>query len=96
MRRQPDDKAFVLLPQDTKRALTKTAHSYGYTRLSDFLKFLATAFEDERVLVLDRLTKELLVGAAEEIVLSKARKAAREEALYTLYEEGYRATPYPT
>jgi hypothetical protein len=44
--------------------------------------------------VLDRVTKECLVSAAEDRMLTKAKRAARDETHLVLFEEGYRATPF--
>ncbi len=56
--------------------------------------FIAKAYEDGRLIVLDKVTKECLVSAAEERILKLAKKTAREEVLYQLWNEGYRTDPY--
>ncbi len=67
---------------------------FGFTDRGPFLDMLMAAYADGRLLVLDAPTKAALVGDAEEKMLTKARRAARETVYLVLFEEGYRAHPY--
>lgn len=55
--------------------------------------FLARAMKDKRLLVMDLVTREILVGDAREETLLEARIAARNEARIVLYEEGFISDP---
>lgn len=65
----------------------------GFAGRKDALLFLARAMRDGRLLVMDKLTKEILVGDARDNTLLAARAAARHEAKIVLYEEGFISDP---
>jgi hypothetical protein len=65
----------------------------GYSSRRAAFVYLAKAMSGDRLLVLDRPTKEILVGAAKGETLVEARRAAREEARIVLWEEGFIADP---
>jgi hypothetical protein len=64
----------------------------GFTRRAGFY-FLVRAMGDNRLMVMDKVTKNVLVGAAKEETLLEARLAARREARNVLWEEGFIADP---
>ncbi len=72
----------------------KMVAEYGVCGRNSLIEMLMEAHADGRLLVLDAATKALLAGAAEEKMLTKARRAARETTYLVLFEEGYRAHPY--
>ena len=64
----------------------------GFTRRAGFY-FLVRAMGDQRLMVMDKATKNILVGAAKEETLLEARLTARREARNVLWEEGFIADP---
>jgi hypothetical protein len=65
----------------------------GFQGRKDAFLFLMRAVRDNRLLVMDKLTREILVGDAREDTLLQARAAARHEARIVLYEEGFISDP---
>jgi hypothetical protein len=55
--------------------------------------YLAVAMSENRLLIFDKLTKDILVGAAKDETLLEARMTARQEAKVVLYEEGFISDP---
>lgn len=95
MRKQsPASTTAIQCDLEDARTFDDMAAHFGVPNRRRLIHFLAQAFREGRLVVLDRVTKECLVSAAEERMLAKARKAAREMVLYVLWEEGYRADPY--
>jgi hypothetical protein len=70
------------------------AVDFGLGDKTALITFLAKAHSDGLVVVLNKVAKECLVGAADERFLKLAIRKAREEVLYQLWAEGYRADPY--
>ena len=65
----------------------------GFTGRREAFLFLTRAMRDGRLAVMDKLTKELLVGDAREYVLRQARAESRHETRKVLYEEGFISDP---
>ena len=78
----------------TRTYLNAAVIEYGTANISKLMETWARAHHEGRLIVLDRVTKEALVGAAEEKMLVKAAKAGRTASFLALYEEGYRPDPY--
>jgi hypothetical protein len=82
------------VPPETRQGLNDMAAAYCFKDRNEFVTFLVQTWRDGCVAIMDKNTKELLVGAAEEKVLTQAKRVARQETWFTLYEEGFRSTPY--
>ena len=78
----------------TRGRLTSAMAEFGFSDRGEFFDMLFLAYSEGRLAVLDRVTKECLVSAAEDRMLTKAARAARDETHMVLFEEGYRATPF--
>jgi len=79
---------------ETRGRITSAMAEFGFSDRGEFFDMLFLAYSEGRLAVLDRVTKECLVSAAEDRVLTKAKRAARDETHLVLFEEGYRATPF--
>jgi hypothetical protein len=84
------------LDAETKATLNQMVLDYGMPDRLALLKYLCQAYSNGLLMVVDKATKECLVGAADERMLKMAKRAARDETRWVLYSEGYRATPYDT
>ncbi len=78
----------------TRTYLDEAMTAYGCSLPGRFLDMLLLAHHEGRLLLLDRATQEAIVGAAEDRMIAKATRAARDQVHLVLWEEGYRADPY--
>lgn len=78
----------------TRSYLNEAMADMGISLPGHLLDVLMLAYHEGRLLLLDRPTKEAIVGAAEAKMQAKAEKAARAMTYLVLFEEGYRADPY--
>ena len=79
---------------EEKAALDRMVADLGMPGRRAVITFLIHAHMNGVLMVMNKAAKESLMGAAEEKMLAKAQKIARETAQYVLWEEGYRADPY--
>ena len=79
--------------QAANRVFDLWAEGMGFKTRRPTFYFLVRAMQDNRLLVMDRPTREVLVGAAKDETLLQARLAARKEARNVLYEEGFISDP---
>jgi hypothetical protein len=84
----------VMLTAEERKALEAMAHDFGVPKARDFIRYLCKCHADGLLVVLSKVARDCLVGAAEETMLRKAVRAAREEVLFQLYSEGFRTSPY--
>ena len=71
------------------RVFDSWIYKMGFRSRKAALMFLCHAMYDKRLFVMDRGTKEILVGAARDDTMAEARRIAREEARIVLWEEGF-------
>lgn len=93
---QTADRAGIFLSGAERKAFEAMARDFGIAKTKDFINYLTKCHQDGLLVVLNASAKECLVAAAEEKVLRIAKRAAREETHFVLYEEGFRTTPYET
>jgi len=55
--------------------------------------YLTRAMRDDRLLVMDKVTRECLVGAATDTIIDLARREAAHAAKVVLYQEGFISDP---
>jgi hypothetical protein len=82
------------VPEETREGLNKMTAAYGFKDRNEFVSFLVKMWSEGVVAVMDKGSKELLVGAAEDKILTLAKRAARSETNYVLWQLGFKATPY--
>lgn len=75
------------------RAFDAWAEGHGFHARNAAFTYITRAMANNRIAVMDKLTKALLVGEAEENLLVQARWAARNEARMVLWEEGFISDP---
>jgi hypothetical protein len=93
---QPGGRSIISLSVEERKALDAMAKDFGFLVIKDFIRYLTICHRDGLLVVMNKTGRECLVGAAEETMLRKAVRAAREETLFQLYNEGFRTSPYET
>ena len=84
----------IRVSPETRSRLNQMAAEYGFRDRNEFIAMLCKRWADGCLLLLDKTTKETLTGAAQEQMLKIAKRVARQETNYVLYELGFKATPY--
>ena len=67
----------------------------GFSKRRDAFLYLTRAMAGGRVAVMDKLTRDILVGAAKEEVMREVRPVAQQEAKIVLWELGFIEDPGP-
>lgn len=75
------------------RVLDEWCTFMGFAGRRAGLIYLARAMRDNRLLIMDNVTRDCLVGAAKATVLEAAREEARHTAKVVLYEQGFISDP---
>jgi hypothetical protein len=83
----------IRVPPDIVAMYDKAAKERGHTRNS-FFTFLAKAFDNNLVMVMDPIAWGAWKDEEKKQVCRTARVVARQEAKLVLIEEGFTTTPY--
>jgi hypothetical protein len=70
------------------------ATDLGIPNSKALLRYLAKAYRDGLLVVMNKAAKECLVAAAEDKIIKMAKRAALEETNFTLWQKGFINDPY--
>lgn len=84
----------VSLTQEQKSELVKQAELRGMATVSELLRYLAQAFENGSIFIIEAPTFKLLKEEAEERLYRAVSRIARREVGLEMVERGFSTTPH--
>lgn len=78
----------------TYLTLSEMVLHYGCSSRQALVQMLAMAWREGRMPILDKTSRDVLVGASREEVMREARRAARAEVNLRMYELGFISDPH--